>query len=136
MSRLAALDPLTLNQMRAAGLSDSEIEQFLALEDRAEKARYGAKASSAQMQLAMRALRDTGAPPTLLRAYVEARVRPSRILQDLTASATFRGGRLSLDGQAADRLTSKLKAEPPITTAGIWAQYRAAAAAHHQGDRA
>jgi hypothetical protein len=124
MSKLHTIPAETLQQMRAAGLSDRQIENYLLSEDLRSEALRQPRATVA---VAMRALSGAGAPHSLVRAYVEAGARPSRIMRDLVA-AVGRDCRLSA---AASCLMHK-RIDPRPTVASIWAQIHAAAAGVQQ----
>lgn len=115
----AAAIPADVRQsLRAAGLTDAQIDKWLAAED-SRKPHPGAGPEQA-----LRGLRLAGAPDSLVCAYVQACASPRRMVRDVVMHC---GAGAKLAGTAATLLQARIKAEARITTGSIWSDIRAAA---------
>ena len=114
----ATLTPELRAMLRAAGCTDRQIDLWQGVEE--DRPRHPTGATAEQ---AIAALRLSGAPDSLTRALINARTSPRRIVAELIAHV---GPGAKLAGTAATLLQARIKAESGATSAGIWAEYRAA----------
>lgn len=114
---MSAIPADVRQQLIAAGLTPAQIEKWLAAED-SRKPHPGAGPEQA-----LRSLRLAAAPDSLVRAYVQACASPRRMVRDVVMHC---GAGARLGAPAATLLQARIKAEARITSAGIWAEYRAA----------